>query len=623
MKRYSNPIAFLAITSLSFGGAARAQTPLVAKNAEQPLALSEAAPSSSPIGFLFPDEMILAPTGGAGSWGLAGNSGTDPSVNFLGTMDAAPLELRVDNQRVVRFERGSFTSPVGVTYSGVSTVCGAEFNVASVPGATVAGGGDIRDEGASHEIRKNEAIDVACTVGGGAGNRAGTSPSSGRYATVAGGLHNWAEGYFGTIGGGGFNNIPYGTGDTIGGGYGNNAVGGWSTVGGGGGNSASNGGTVGGGGSHPGDGNGNSASDWGTVGGGIANSAVFYGTVGGGNGNSVTGYGGTIAGGSSNYIYADYSAIAGGAGNFVSAEYSTIGGGLWGEAKAVYATIAGGGPVDPNSYATRNRVLDDYGTIGGGGGNIAGRDPHAADPIGPDVPSETFATVAGGERNHAAGQHSTVPGGLANVAGGSYSLAAGRRAKVRTALQLGGEDIDGDEGTFVWADSTDADFQSTGPNQFLIRADGGVGIGTNSPSQQLHVAGNICATGTIGACSDERFKQHVQPVAGALDKIERLRGVSFDWKRNEFSDHQFAEGPQIGFIAQEVEKVLPQVVAKGSDGYLSVDYGRLAPVLVEAIKEQQNQIDTARIENSALRAEIVELKALVEQLVNHQNKEKP
>ncbi|NUQ47853.1 MAG: tail fiber domain-containing protein, partial [Phycisphaerae bacterium] len=152
----------------------------------------------------------------------------------------------------------------------------------------------------------------------------------------------------------------------------------------------------------------------------------------------------------------------------------------------------------------------------------------------------------------------------------------------------------------------------------VIRDTGNVGIGTATPSQRLQVAGNICATGTIGACSDARFKEHVEPVAGALEKVELLRGVTFDWKREEFPDHQFAEDRQLGFIAQEVEKVLPQVVQRSADGYLSVDYGRLTPVLVEAIKElrQDNERlrSTKNAEIQSLRDELQELKDMVRRM---------
>ncbi len=143
-----------------------------------------------------------------------------------------------------------------------------------------------------------------------------------------------------------------------------------------------------------------------------------------------------------------------------------------------------------------------------------------------------------------------------------------------------------------------------------------VGIGTETPSQALHVIGNLCATGTIGACSDGRFKDHVETIGDALAVIEKLRGVDFDWKRSEFSDHQFADGKQLGFVAQEVKDVLPMLVSQGSDGYFSVDYGRLTPVLVEAVKQQQKIIDGQKGELSAVKTRLDELRNLVSKLLN-------
>src|SRR5262249_41125077 len=116
------------------------------------------------------------------------------------------------------------------------------------------------------------------------------------------------------------------------------------------------------------------------------------------------------------------------------------------------------------------------------------------------------------------------------------------------------------------------------------------------------VVGNVCATGTIGTCSDARFKKNVAPIDGALGQVERLRGVNFDWDREHFADRGFADARQIGFIAQEVQQVLPEVVSKGADGYLSVDYGRVTPLLVEAIKAQQLEIDALQKQVAALSA---------------------
>lgn len=131
------------------------------------------------------------------------------------------------------------------------------------------------------------------------------------------------------------------------------------------------------------------------------------------------------------------------------------------------ATIGGGGTA-----GAANTVYDQYTTVGGGKGNTAGSsdgDPRTA----------RGATVVGGTNNTASGINATVAGGADNVAAGTSSLAAGQQALAT------------DDGTFVWADASGGDFQSSGPNQFLIRAQGGVGIGTNAPSEELDVVGTV------------------------------------------------------------------------------------------------------------------------------------
>jgi len=70
-----------------------------------------------------------------------------------------------------------------------------------------------------------------------------------------------------------------------------------------------------------------------------------------------------------------------------------------------------------------------------------------------------------------------------------------------------------------------------------------------------------------------------------------LRGVNYFLKTKEFHEKQFTNTRQIGFIAQKIEKIYPEVVLTDKDGYKSVDYSRLTPILLEAIKEQQKIID--------------------------------
>jgi hypothetical protein len=110
--------------------------------------------------------------------------------------------------------------------------------------------------------------------------------------------------------------------------------------------------------------------------------------------------------------------------------------------------------------------------------------------------STNGGAIGGGRSNNVSGAFGTIPGGQFNEAGGFASFAAGNRAVVRSSTQSG--DGDGDEGTFVWSDTSGPFFSSTGPNQFLVRAAGGVGINKNNPTSELDVAGTITATKFIG-----------------------------------------------------------------------------------------------------------------------------
>ena len=112
-----------------------------------------------------------------------------------------------------------------------------------------------------------------------------------------------------------------------------------------------------------------------------------------------------------------------------------------------------------------------------------------------------------------------------------------------------------------------------------------LGIGITNPSEKLHVSGNILATGNITANSDISLKDNITPIPNALDKVLQIRGVTFN--RNDIEDNP----RHAGVIAQEVEKVLPEVVSEGEDGIKSVAYGNMVSLLIEAIKEQQEQID--------------------------------
>lgn len=181
-------------------------------------------------------------------------------------------------------------------------------------------------------------------------------------------------------------------------------------------------------------------------------------------------------------------------------------------------------------------------------------------------------------------------------------------ALIADALQPGGIALDA-RGFVRCSDSMRvANNLHVGNDAFVVlKQTNRVGIGTAAPTERLFVNGNICATGTVGACSDERFKTEIEPLQGALETVLALRGVSFQWRTSEFPEREFSDDRQLGFVAQEVEALLPEVVSRGSDGSLSVDYGRLTPLLVEAVQVQQDQMQE-------LEGKLANLTQLVERL---------
>lgn len=148
--------------------------------------------------------------------------------------------------------------------------------------------------------------------------------------------------------------------------------------------------------------------------------------------------------------------------------------------------------------------------------------------------------------------------------------------------------------------STDARlriFNSLGENNGIaILENGNVGMGTSIPSVRLQVSGDIIANSIAGS-SDYRYKSNIHQIDHALDKVKSLRGVYFNWNQKDFPTKDFSDQMEIGFIAQEVEKIIPEVVIKDKtiDQFRSIKYDKLVALLVEAIKEQQKQIDSLKI----------------------------
>ena len=258
-------------------------------------------------------------------------------------------------------------------------------------------------------------------------------------------------------------------------------------------------------------------------------------------------------------------------------------------------------------------------------GYSAYADSAGAFAIGTDCDASGWASVALGKSTHAKGSSSFSIGESTESLGEcSYAIGFWTKTKGKNSLAIGNYVQADGEREIVMGELNDTTLYSGHDriftignghgwydrnNAFVVEKSGNVGIGTSTPSYELEVNGTIKAN-NISEASDIRLKRDVTPLNNSLQKVLQLRGVNYYWKSEEeiktvLGTHekcQYPETKQVGVIAQEVEEVVPEVVATDAKGFKSVDYSKLVPVLIEAIKEQQNEIE--------------ELKKMVEELKN-------
>jgi len=233
-----------------------------------------------------------------------------------------------------------------------------------------------------------------------------------------------------------------------------------------------------------------------TVSGGRENVAsYFYATIGGGYANSATARDTVIAGGSRNTASDAYATVGGGIQNMANAPNTTIAGGAYNTASDDLATVSGG---------TRNTASGFSATIGGGAGNMASADQTTVSGGLGNAATGAYASVSGGHGNLAGGAYASIPGGLLNEANGKYSLAAGYQAKVDA----------NHPGVFIFADSADFEFHSEAPDEFAVRASGGIRLVTAIDESGMPIAGSILppGSGAWSILSDRHLKEAITPI---------------------------------------------------------------------------------------------------------------
>jgi hypothetical protein len=214
--------------------------------------------------------------------------------------------------------------------------------------------------------------------------------------------------------------------------------------------------------------------------------------------------------------------------------------------------------------------------------------------------SITTNTITIGSTSTALGGTSTTLAGLTSVTSTAFVGALTGNASTATTLAtsraINGVNFDGSAAITVTAaaGTLSGATLSSGVTASSLTSVGTLGTLTVSGATAtgaLTVTGAVTATGDITAffTSDKRHKNNIQTISNAVLKVKQLNGVTWEW--NDDVNEVTKTTPKTGLIAQEVQQVLPQVVIERADGFLALDYSKMVGLLVEAIKEQQIQID--------------------------------
>jgi len=126
------------------------------------------------------------------------------------------------------------------------------------------------------------------------------------------------------------------------------------------------------------------------------------------------------------------------------------------------------------------------------------------------------------------------------------------------------------------------------------------------------VNGGVQGTSAYSASSDFRWKKGITKLQQSLQKLMNISGVSYQFRREEFPNKNFEDGHHFGFIAQHIELTFPEVVRTNAEGWKSVQYSAIVPILVEAVKEQERTIQAQESRARKQEAKIEKQEAKIE-----------
>ena len=199
----------------------------------------------------------------------------------------------------------------------------------------------------------------------------------------------------------------------------------------------------------------------------------------------------------------------------------------------------------------------------------------------------------------------TIP--IADGGTGATDAGAAINALLPTQTSNNGKYLTTDGSAASWGNLTSSQWTTT--NSDIYYNAGKVGIGTTTPYYTLEVNGSVYGAGAY-ITSDARLKKDVSSLENGLSKIMALHPITFNWNKTVNPELKLDDRNHLGFLAQEVETVLPQVVSTADDAMKSksVAYSDIVPVLTKAIQEQQTDIE-------AQQKQIDELMKMVEVLM--------